>query len=305
MFHMSENALRASKRTGNIAIARAPWAALALVATLTGCAEISARRQVKEGNQLYTEGKYELAIKRFEGALQQAPQLEIAHHNAGLAHLKLFETGDPGPVTKEHARQATAHFLSYLKVEPDDHKIVSAMIKVYLDSEDYEGAIAFWKRRLDANPKDLAALSELGAINEKALRFDDALAWHRRRIDVAVSTEDKLNALGAIGNLQFRRALQDKELFGPDRIRIVDEGIAAYQQAIRLQPENEQLQSMLDVLYQQRALASDLSWARAIESTSALIHRLRWRDIHIKKQEQEQQEQKEAGAESAGATHGG
>ena len=270
-------------------------AAGGLVVSATGCGELSARRKVQEGNKLYKEGKYELAIEQFHGALETS-NLEIAQHNCGLAHLKIFGTSDSSDAREAHAKRAVEHFLAYLEKQPKDDKIVSAMIKLYVDSGDYEGAITYWKKQLEIDARNVKALTELANINEKALRFDAALGWHQKRYEIATTHDDKVNALNSIGSLQFRRLIGDKDLFGADRLAMADLGIAAFKDAAELQPNNEQLFALQDALYQQRGIATDVSWAQGVEGTSALINRLKWRDIFEEKQKASRDASNEAGS---------
>ncbi|RMH38592.1 MAG: tetratricopeptide repeat protein [Deltaproteobacteria bacterium] len=287
---------RVRRAAGTALVALVAVAAVAAA----GCAELSARRSVQQGNKLYADGKYELAIEQFERAIELAPHLAIAHHNCGLAHLKIFEQAEPGPSRDEHAKKAIQHFVTYLQSEPNDDKIISALVRLYVDSGDFDGAIAFWKKRLDASPGDTAAMQELALVSEKALRFDDALKWHRARYEAARTDEDRVAALSDIGNLQFRRLLSDKEAFGPARLAMADIGLGAFQEASRMQPQNEMLYSMQAALYTHRGLATDVAWARAVEESSALINRLKWRDLFTAKQKQAQ-----AAADGSGKTGGG
>jgi hypothetical protein len=78
--------------------------------------------------------------------------------------------------------------------------------------------------------------------------------------------------------------LEDKESYGAARLALADSGIEAFQGASELQPQNEQLFALQDALYQQRSVATEVSWGRAVEQTSALVNRLKWRDIYTEKQ---------------------
>jgi tetratricopeptide (TPR) repeat protein len=265
-------------------VAAAAIAAGGVIVGTSACGELKARRAVKDGNKLYGEGKYESAIEKFEQAIADSPHLDIAHHNCGLAHLKIFDTTDDEALRADHATRALAHFNEYLKSEPNDDRIISAMIKLYVDSGDYAGALAYWEAQLEKDPNDSQALAELATINEKALDFEAALEWHRRRYEVATTPDEKVNALNSIGMLQFRRLLEDKESYGAARLALADSGIEAFQGASELQPQNEQLFALQDALYQQRSVATEVSWGRAVEQTSALVNRLKWRDIYTEKQ---------------------
>jgi tetratricopeptide (TPR) repeat protein len=256
------------------------------LALAAGCSELSARQAVKDGNKFYSEGRYDRAIEKFESALVNAPHLEIAHHNLALAHLKLFRTGDRDEANVAHVRQALEHINAYLAVAPSDGKMINLLIKTYVDAEDYDGAIGYWTEHVKTHPDDQRALGELAAINETALRFDEALAWHRKRYDAARNEEERVNALFAIGNLQNRRLIKGMDLPSSARVAMADSAIGALQQAAGVQPDNEQIYGLLDALYRQRAVSQEVSWARAVEDANATMHRLRWRDIYLRKKKE-------------------
>jgi tetratricopeptide (TPR) repeat protein len=263
-----------------------------------GCSELRARQAVKDGNKLYSEGRYEQAIERFQAALTDAPQLEIAHHNLALAHLKLFRAGDADPANLEHARQALENINAYLAVEPDDGKMVNLLIKTYVDAEDYDGAINYWTKHVETHPTDQRALGELAGINETALRYDEALLWHRKRFETARNDDERVNALFAVGNLQNRRLIKAMDKPASERLAMADSGIGALQQASAIQPDNEQIYGLLDALYRQRAVSQEVSWARAVEEANATMHRLHWRDIYLRKKKEMEQKADDPATES-------
>jgi tetratricopeptide (TPR) repeat protein len=277
---------RDCRRSGRLA--PAAWLSALLivgVGSAAGCSELSARRLIQQGNRAYFEGHYEQAVDKFEQALVKAPDLEIAHHNCGLAHLKIFQS-DPEKV--DQARRAIEHFQAYLRTSPGDGDIGKLLVKTFVDAGDYDGAVAYWQKQLETDPGDSAALLEIAKVYERAAKLEDALTAYRRRIDLAADDLARVNALYDVANLQYRRLLAGHEIVGFERLALADDGIAALQRAAEIQPDNEYLPSMIAALYRQRARAQEVTWARALELTSELEHQIRWSKISEEKAKRQQ-----------------
>jgi tetratricopeptide (TPR) repeat protein len=263
--------------------------AAALVAGLTGCDEIKSRREIQRGNRLYGEGRYREAVALYDSALTRTPSLAIGHHNAGLAYYKLFQPGDEKPENKALAEKAATHFAEYLRSNAEDQKIISLLTTIWLDSDQYDKALAFWSDVLARNPDSQDVMEKLANINRQAGQFDKALEWHGKRLALEKEPAGKAKVLVEIAQMEWSR-LQKPELVDADRVAVVDQGIAALQQAQELDPKNATVQSLLGAMYQHRALAHQASWAKGIEAAAQRYHQLRFVEI-----------QKAAGGQSTAA----
>jgi tetratricopeptide (TPR) repeat protein len=251
---------------------------LALVATLlawgsAGCDEVSARRTIQKGDKLYTQAKYTDAIKQYEEALAKSPDLAIGHHNAALAHYRLFTPGDPSAENKVHAEKAADHFLAYLEHSPNDSKVIQLVTQIWLDSDQFEKALSYWERIRAEDPKNPLVLARLADINRMAGRFDKALELLAERVEVEPDEAGKVRGYLDIAQLQWSR-LTKPELVDAERIEVADVGIAALQKAAEINKENAQLQSLMGSLYQFRALAHGASWARTVEAAAQRYHQI-------------------------------
>jgi tetratricopeptide (TPR) repeat protein len=252
--------------------------ALALLAALSGCDELKSRREIQKANKLYLEGRYNKAIELYDAALERSPDLAIGHHNAGLAYHKLFQPGTESPQNKVYAEKAAAHFTKYLEEEGDDQKIVSLLTTIWLDSGQYDKALVYWNNILAKNPNSRDVLEKLANINRQAGNYDKALEWHRKRVDLETDSGAKVKGLTDIAQMQWSR-LQKPEVVDVERVAIVDVGLAALQQAEKLDPKNAVVHSLIASLYQHRALAHGASWAKAVEVASQRYHQVRFSEI--------------------------
>src|SRR5262245_61845649 len=124
---------------------------LAILAVLTqaACDEVKARRRIQEGNKLYYDNKYEMAIVEYEAALAAKPELYVGWYNLGLAHIAMFSPGVSKPENLAHANGAIKGFSKYLEYQPEDTKARDYLLSTYIDSQQPDGAIAYFQKQLD------------------------------------------------------------------------------------------------------------------------------------------------------------
>lgn len=253
--------------------------AAAVLVAVTGCDELTSRREIQRANKLYLEGRYTKAIELYDAALARTPDLAIGHHNAGLAYHKLFQPGEETPQNKVYAEKAAYHFTRYLEEEGgSDQKVISLLTTIWLDSGQYDKALAYWNQVLAKNPDSRDVLEKLANINRQAGNYDKALEWHHKRIALEKDPGAKVKALTDIAQMEWSR-LQKPELVDAERVAVVDVGLAALQQAEQLDPKNAVVHSLIASLYQHRALAHGSSWAKAVEVASQRYHQVRFTEI--------------------------
>src|SRR3970040_3086549 len=69
-----------------------PVAAVVVAALiLGGCKEFNARRKVNDAAKLYDKGHFQEAAELYEEALQEVPDLEVAHFNRRLHYRPMFQ----------------------------------------------------------------------------------------------------------------------------------------------------------------------------------------------------------------------
>jgi pentatricopeptide repeat protein len=250
---------------------------------VASCKEVSARRGIQEANKLYYDGKYDDwttpdgvrhsgAITVYDQALVDGPQLAIGWFNLGLAHLALFQPGGKDPSNDSHAKGAIAAFEKYLTIEPLDVDARDKLIGTYIGSGRYDGALDYFKKMLEKNPNDVQAVAQLAQINTMALRFDEAIRWHKQKADMVTDATSKADSWYTIGVVDWRRLYKHPEIAGPERARIADEGIGWLQKADAIRPDHGGTLSYLNLIYRQRADASDASYAWVIDTASAQVY---------------------------------
>ena len=253
------------------------FAVIAMLWT-TACDELSARRQIQKAGELFNDGEYAEALEEYEEALEKAPDLQTGHHNAAICAYRAFQPGVPTEKNKYYAERAAYHFKVYLDAHPDDEEIVDLLTNVWLDSDRHEEALDYWKARQQKTPKDLGVLEKLGTINRQAGNYEDALKCDYQRAELAPNEAGRLKALLDIGGLQLSR-LNNTEMVDAERLAIADEGITALKKALKAQPKNPTVHSVLGSLYQFRSVTHYAGWARIVDAASQRRYQLAYSEL--------------------------
>jgi tetratricopeptide (TPR) repeat protein len=307
----------------------APWtarvalflAALALFAG--GCKEFNARRKVNDAAKLYEKGRFREAAALYEEALAEAPDLEIAHFNAGLTYRQMFTQAQSDPEVKddevkELANKSAAHFLAYLEVKPGDAQVVAMTTKLWIDSGQFQLALDYWEGRRAKDPRNAEVLGILASINRQAGNWEKAVEYHHMQSDLAPSVDASAAVLVDVAKIIWHKLADREKLIGLDRLRVADMGIATMQKADKMlqaapdPTDRKQLEARLkhkvDVasytasFLNFRAIAHPAAWARGVEEAAAQVQRAQWQVINDKwkKLKAELDAEEEAGAESGG-----
>ena len=245
--------------------------ALALV-VLGGCNELSARRAVQEGNAEYSEQNYDKAAAHFEKAIAKAPHLEIAHHNLGITYSRMFKPGVDTPENKALADKATAQLSWWLSKHPDDTKIRKLITGIWIDADEYEAALVFWKKEHDRDPASRDVLQTVAGIYLKSGDWRSAIEWYRKDVDAAKDMPGKIAALSAIANVSVGKLFGGREkVFGAERCEIAEIGLQAAEEGIKLDPKAIALWGTSQGLWANRSVANGQSWAYQIDLAESQV----------------------------------
>ena len=255
------------------------WLSLALLFGTFGCDAVSARRRIQEGNKAYYAGKYEQAIVDYEEALAGHPELVLGWFNLGLSHLALFSPGAKSAQNQAHAQGAIAAFQTYLAAVPTDTKARDYLLSTFIDSGHYEGALEYFEAELAAHPADVQAVAQLAQINAQAGKYEEAIRWHRKRAELESTSDANADAWYALGVTDWRRLNNHLDVTGLERAKIADEDIAALERADKLRGGHQASMTYLNLLYRERSLAHDASYARAVDLATAQLFYKKATDI--------------------------
>jgi tetratricopeptide (TPR) repeat protein len=250
--------------------------AIALVASLLGCSELSARRHGREGNRHYLEGDYATALKEYTRAEELLPTLPVLVLNKGLACRQLMMPGAKSPENDRAATCALAAFARLQQLVPKDPRGEQLYVQTLFDADRFEELAALYQRQLQARPDNLSALNGLIQVYSRWDRWDDAYRQIVTRANtfpgdaelqysVGVYVWNRLFQKGGSGDRasfdprpeakQVPPPVGEGDIVGDQRAKLADEGIAYLQKALAIRPKYREAMTYLNLLYRQKSYA--------------------------------------------------
>lgn len=226
---------------------------IAFAMLATGCNKLKARTEIKKGNEFFKAGQYQTALAAYQDALRLDPNEPKLHKNIGLAYMGMYQPGSKHPKDLEYAAKAIEHLKTYTETVPADRKAREFLVSMYLATERYDDAIAFYQGMVKENPSDVKAMQSLAQMYFKKGDVDHALEWLRKRLAAETSPEAKAEVYYFIGVQAWDRSYNFPDIPPVERARIVDEGIDALNKALQIRPEYFEALSYLNLLYREKA----------------------------------------------------
>jgi tetratricopeptide (TPR) repeat protein len=217
---------------------------------LVGCQKIQARGQIKKGNELFKAGNYASALAAYEKAGTLDPGQPKIKKFIGLTYMMMVEPGSKHPKDIEFAAKAMENLQGYVKEHPEDKKANEYLVSMYLQANRYDEAIQFYQQRLTADPTDTKAIQSLAAMYFKKGDYEKGFEWLQKR-----ATMEPKNPEGfvMIGVQAWDRSYHYPDLDLATRTRIVDQGLAALDTALKLKPDSFDALTYVNLLYREKA----------------------------------------------------
>src|SRR5450432_1661930 len=166
---------------------RAAAAACLLIAAslLTGCDKIKSKQEIKKGNEFLKAAQYQTALAAYEEALRLDPGEVKLHKHIGIAYMGMYTPGSKHPKDIEFSQKAIDNLKQYAQAYPDDTKSLEYLVSMYLNTERFDEAIAFYQNEfLKRNPKDSKAMNSLAMLYFKKGDFDNGVLWLKKRLEI-------------------------------------------------------------------------------------------------------------------------
>ncbi len=185
-----------------------PLCALLAVATTfgAGCSELRGRHRVREGNQLYREGKLAEAVRAFQAAEALVPGFWLLWFNEGLACRQMMVPGSRTTVNDMATSCALRAFDRLRQLRPSDPRGDQMYVQTLFDADRFAELAALYQQRLQVHPDDRAAVSGLIQAYTRWNRPDEALRWYERRAAMDPRDAEAQYAVGVfIWNQLFQK----------------------------------------------------------------------------------------------------
>jgi tetratricopeptide (TPR) repeat protein len=253
MTHASSVTLAGSirSRSARITLRAFAWAALLLlVVSVCGCNKLKARDLLNKGVAAFKNGQYDAAIEDFKQAKGLDPSLINARLYLATAYASQYIPGAPSEQNTRLGTQAVNEFKDVLSVAPNNKSAIDGI-----------GSIVFQMAGQPYDPK----------------RFEESKTYHQKHIELWPTDPEPYYWIGVIDwTLAFRANNEMRAEYNKNNIKkqvkdtdplspsvraeytakysaLVDEGIAALQQAIKLRPDYDDAIAYLNLLYRRKA----------------------------------------------------
>jgi len=159
---------------------------LATLVVTSGCSEVRGRKKIRDGNQLFRDGKYAEAVEKFAEAEPLVPDLWVLWLNKGLACRQLMIPGAKTPANDKAIDCALDAFekVRALHDRGNDQRGDQLYVQTLFDGDRFDTLVAMYNQKLQKQPNDLLAINGLIQVYAKSNRVQDALHWYVRRAEL-------------------------------------------------------------------------------------------------------------------------
>ncbi len=124
------------------------------------------RNFITEGNKLYNEGRYRAALLKYQDALKANPSSAAGRYNLGLSQIRLGSNpSDTTQAAKDMLQSGCKTMEQVAQMGREKPQLAARanynLGNVAFNSEDYSGALNYYKQALRLNPDDEAARRNL------------------------------------------------------------------------------------------------------------------------------------------------
>jgi tetratricopeptide (TPR) repeat protein len=235
---------------------RAVTAAILLLAAFAsaGCNKLKSKQEIKRGNEFLKAAQYQSALSAYQEALRLDPSEDKLHKHIGIAYMGMYQPGSKHPKDLEYAQKAIENLKQYVAAYPQDQKVLEYLVSMYLNTERFDDAIAFYQNELlKRNPKDTKAMQSLAMLYFKKGDFDNGVKWLKERLNVVTTDPERAEVYYLIGVQAWDRSYNYPDVDPAVRGKIVDDGLAALNKAVEIKPDYFEAISYINLLYREKA----------------------------------------------------
>jgi tetratricopeptide (TPR) repeat protein len=260
----------------------------------TGCNEVRGRRKIQEGNRLFREGEYKLAIQKFTEAEALLPNFYVLWLNKGFTCRQILIPGAKTPENAAAADCALASFKRLQELRPQDPKGELYYFQTLFDADRFEELSNTYMARYQKNPRDIDTINGLIQVYTKWQKMDDALEWYIKKAEIQANDAESQYAVGFYiwQQLMQKGGGPDKQTFDPrpdpnkprlikvpppfnmgdivsqQRVDLADKGIEYMQKSVAIKPKYWESMVYANLLYRQKAIAfldAPEEWQKTID----------------------------------------
>ena len=230
-----------------------------------GCNKLRARDQLNKGVEAYSSGQYDQAIEHFKSAEEYDPTLTNAQLYLAAAYQAQYIPGAPSPDNLRNGEEAEKINQAILAKDPNNLSAIDNLGSLYYNMAqtpfDEQGMIkarSFHEKHIELSPNDAQPYYWVGVI-------DFWISHHANQ-----ELRDEYNRSGK-KPIKDTDPLPKEEAakFAQDYGQTVDDGIAALNKAIELNPNYDDAMGYLSLLDRQKGDMEETADAREADNKAA------------------------------------
>ena len=210
-------------------------------------ADLHARNALNKGVSAFTAGDFVRAGDYFEEAADLDPDLQAARVYSAYSVMMQYQPGAEYQENIDIANRALDGFKSVLEDDPGNETALQSIASLYFNMKEMELAKEWHGKVLDLNPEHKESYYTIGVISwtqsyEPRLEF---------RANVGMRQEDEGPIL-----VRGRLSRAQREEYGglaEEVLPVIDEGLAALEKAIEIDPDYDDAMAYVNLLYREKA----------------------------------------------------
>ncbi|MGA7616531.1 MAG: tetratricopeptide repeat protein [Thermoanaerobaculia bacterium] len=225
-------------------------AALILSISLMGCNGVRARVEIRQANEFYGKEQYADALKHYEAARQIDPSFADLDRLIGYSYIGLFKPGEESAQNAGYADRGIEALKRYVKKRPDDTTAREALINLYLNADRTQQAIDYFKEYLASHPADIDTVRSIANLYAKTGDFKESMNWYKK---ITLLDSNNPEAFYTYGVVLYEKVAKDPPADQTEKAQIIDEGLGALNQALKLKPQYFEALVYLNLMLRQQA----------------------------------------------------
>jgi tetratricopeptide (TPR) repeat protein len=145
------------------------------------------KEELKKGNDLFDQEKYEEAIQAYQAILEKAPETYILYRNIGNCYFQM-----------EKYEKAEEFYLKVLENEPDDTESILGIGNTYANRGQNEKALEWYNKIAFDKISDPLVLFNIGSNFYSRGKHQEALKYYRKAVELKGDFQDALYQLGLV-----------------------------------------------------------------------------------------------------------
>lgn len=226
-----------------------------LAVLVTGCDKLKSRDHLNQGVAAFRNARYADSVEHFKQAIALDPENPNARLYLATAYMSQWIPGAESPENVQFANQAREEFLKVLEKDPNDKTALASLASISYNQaqslplekklEKFDDATKWYKRLIEADPKNKEAYYSLGVIAWAK--------WYPANMTARANLHMKPEDPGPIKDKKVKEELRAKYS------AIVDEGIQDLQKALDIDKEYDDAMAYMNLLVRERADLADTS----------------------------------------------